>query len=87
MGASRPAVLVATETYWLHWRATLDGAPQKLVRIDGIFRGLDLPAGTHDVRMFIVPKQMYMGAGVSGLGLLLTGFCLLRPAARRGVSL
>ena len=87
MEASRPAVLVATEIYWLDWRATLDGAPQKLVRVDGVFRGLALRAGTHEVRMLIVLKQMYMGAAVSGLGLLLTGFCLPWPAARRGVSL
>lgn len=78
---------MATETYWPDWRATLDGAPQKLVRVDGVIRGLALPAGTHEVRMFIVPKQLYMGAAVSGLGLLLTGFCLLWPGARRGVSL
>ena len=85
MEPSRPAVLVATETYWLDWRATLDGAPQELVRVDGVLHALR--AGTHEVRMFIVPKQMYMGAAVSGLGLLLTGFCLLWPAARRGESL
>ena len=84
---SRPAVLMATETYWPDWQVTLDGATQKLVRVDEVFHGLALPAGIHGVRMFIVPKQMYMGAAVSGLGLLLTGFCLLWPGARRGVSL
>ena len=85
--ASRPAVLVATETYWHDWRATVDGEPARLVRADGMFRAIAVAAGVHEVRMFIVPEQLYWGAAVSGVGLLLTGFCLLWPGARRRVPL
>jgi len=80
--AAQPAVLVATEVYWPDWRAEVDGAPQPIVRADGLFRAVGVPAGTHEVRMFIVPWQLYLGAGGSGIGLLLTCFCLLWPAAR-----
>lgn len=85
--ASRPAVLVATETYWHDWRATVDGEPARLVRADGVFRAIAVAAGVHEVRMFIVPEQLYLGAAVSGVGLLLTAFCLLWPGARRRVPL
>ncbi len=80
--AARPAVLVVTETFWRDWRATLDGAPHPLVRADALFRAVFVPAGTHEVRMFIVPRMLYAGAAVSCLGLLLCGFCLVWPAAR-----
>ncbi len=81
--ASRPAVLVATETYWPDWRATVDGAPEPMVRADGVFRAIRVPAGTHEVRMFIVPQQLYLGAALSGVGLLLAASFLLWPAAWR----
>jgi len=81
--ATRPAVLVAIETWWPEWRAELDGAPQPLVRADGAFRAVGVPAGTCEVRMFLVPGQLYLGAAFSCLGVLLTAGCLLWPAARR----
>ncbi len=80
--ATRPAVLVATETWWPEWRAEVAGAPQPLVRSDGAFRAVGVPAGTCEVRMFLVPGQLYLGAAFSCLGVLLTAGCLLWPRSR-----
>lgn len=75
--ASRPAALVITDTYWPDWRATLDGTSQPLVRGDALFRAMPVPAGSHQVRMVIVPSRLYAGAALSLTGLVLTGCCLL----------
>ena len=93
--ASRPAALVITETYWPDWKASVDGQPQPLVRADGLFRAVPVPAGSHEVRMKIVPSLLYAGAALSLGGLLLAGWCLLgaeaahmgalrQPAAKEG---
>jgi hypothetical protein len=78
----RRAVLVATETYWQDWRATVDGSPQAIMRADAIFRAVVIPPGVHNVTMFIVPTALYVGAAISGLGLLLAlGFVYFSPRA------
>jgi uncharacterized membrane protein YfhO len=86
---------VITETYWPDWKASVDGQPQPLVRADGLFRAVPVPAGSHEVRMKIVPSLLYAGAALSLGGLLLAGWCLLgaeaahmgalrQPAAKEG---
>jgi uncharacterized membrane protein YfhO len=86
--ASRPAVLVASETFWPDWHATVNGGTQPIVRANGIFRAIPVGAGVHDVRMFIRPRMLYAGEAISFLGLLLAGCCLfgaraLRPLKQR----
>jgi len=74
------AVLVATETFWQDWRATVDGSPQPITRADAIFRAVVIPPGVHDVTMFIVPTTLYVGATISGLGLLMAlGLVVFSP--------
>ena len=68
---SRPAVLVAAETFWKDWRATVDGTPQPIAEADGIFRAVALPPGVHQVRMFIVPVILYIGGALSVSGILI----------------
>jgi uncharacterized membrane protein YfhO len=72
--AQRRAVLVATETFWDEWNATEDGGSVPLVRADGLFRAVPVSAGTHEIRMRIVPRSMYLGAAISLASLIL---CLI----------
>jgi hypothetical protein len=67
----RPAVMVAAETFWKDWHAVVDGRPQPIVRADGIFRAVIVPAGTHQITMFITPTILYVGGAISTVGLLL----------------
>jgi len=83
--ALRPAALVATETYTQDWHATLDGNAVPLVRADGLFRAVPIPAGTHELRIFIRPLILYQAAGVSSLGLVLAAGCFLLPLKRRRI--
>jgi hypothetical protein len=85
--AQQRAVLVATETFWQDWRATVDGSPQPITRADAIFRAVVIPPGVHDVTMFIVPTALYAGATISGLGLLLAlGFIYFSPSGKSFAS-
>ena len=69
---SRPAVLVAAETFWKDWRPTVDGNPQPIAEADGLFRAVALPAGVHQVSMFIVPTILYVGGALSISGILIS---------------
>lgn len=81
--ASHPAVLVATETFWPEWHASIDNAETPLVRVDGLFRAVQVPLGTHEVRMVIRPQSVYVGGTISLLALLLTCIFIVRGASRR----
>lgn len=75
--SSKPAVLVATETFWKDWQATVDGARVPITAADGLFRAVAVPAGAHEISMFIVPVTLYVAAAISGCALiacLLLGF-------------
>lgn len=80
--ARRPAALIATETFWKDWHATVDGIPETITRADGIFRAVLVPAGTHRITMFIVPMSLYVGAAISLGGLLTCLLFILLPVRR-----
>ena len=47
--ASRPAWVMLKESYYPHWRATVDGKPVKTAMLAPSFVGVPVPAGTHQV--------------------------------------
>ncbi|MDX2167739.1 MAG: YfhO family protein [Deltaproteobacteria bacterium] len=78
-GARQAAMLVLSETFYPGWRATLDGAAVPIVRVNGVLRGVALPAGEHRVRFDYRPRALAIGAAVSGTTLLaLAGLCVWR---------
>ncbi len=81
--AWRNAVLVASETYWRDWHASVDGVEQPLVRADGVLRAIYVPAGRHQVRMWIVPRMLRTAGIVSLAGVLLAACLLALPATRK----
>jgi hypothetical protein len=70
--SATPAFLVAAESYYPGWRATIDGQAARLYAADAGFRGMRVPAGRHAVGMRFVPGTLYAAAAVSGLALLAT---------------
>jgi len=72
---SAPGYLVLVDTYDPGWRARMDGGSEVVVlRANGSFRAVPLPAGEHDVEMVYRPPSVLLGLGISataiGLGLL-----------------
>ena len=69
--------LVAVTTTWYPgWHATLDGQPWPLYRVNGSFLAVQVPAGTHDLKLTFWPERIVF---LSGLNVVLLagmfGFC------------
>lgn len=80
--ATRAAVLVATDTYWPDWRATVDGKASPISRADGLFRAIAVPAGDHTVRMTMAPRALYAGGAISLSALFLCICLVVIPRSR-----
>jgi hypothetical protein len=63
-------ILVLTDLAYPGWRAEADGHPVPILRADGLFRAVALPAGPHQVIFTYRPISFYVGAGVSVAALL-----------------
>jgi len=77
---SNGGFLVLRDSFATGWSATVDGQPADIVRVDGLFRGVRLAAGTHRVEFRYQPPGLMAGFAVSvfsaiGLGVL----ALIRP--------
>lgn len=64
-------LLVLTDLHYPGWTAQADGRAAELLRADGFFRAVAVPAGSHRVVFRYRPVSFYVGAALS-LGALLT---------------
>ncbi|HJQ99145.1 MAG TPA: YfhO family protein [Candidatus Polarisedimenticolaceae bacterium] len=71
--------LVLLDSFDRGWKAYVDGARAEVVRADGLFRAVRLPAGRHEVRFGFVPRGLVLGAGIS----LVTAALLALASLRR----
>jgi hypothetical protein len=64
-----PSLLVSSQkSFPPYWRLFLDGAPVEGFAANGIFLGLELPAGRHRVQgKFVIPRFELL---ISGIGLV-----------------
>lgn len=71
--AARASVLVVDEQFDPGWSATVDGASVEVFKADGMFLGLQLPAGAHEVRLRYTAPGLRVGLALfvlGGLGLV-----------------
>lgn len=69
--ASRPALLLLSQTWYPAWKATVDGvATPVLSAYGGALTALALPAGSHQVQLWYQATTLYIGLGLALLGLL-----------------
>jgi hypothetical protein len=72
----RPQLLVVTTTNYPGWQAFVDGQPAELVRVNGSFMGLAVPAGAHDVYLRYHPTALIALTWLSvGVLVFLFGYC------------
>jgi hypothetical protein len=64
-------LLVLSDTYYPGWEVFIDGAPAKLLRVDGALRGTAVKAGDREVRFVFRPKSFRDGLAISAATLLL----------------
>jgi hypothetical protein len=83
-GASAPGVLLLNDRYDPAWRVSVDGRPQPLLRCNFIMRGVQVPAGEHEVIFEFKPSIRPLYASLAGLGCWLVLAVVLVVAPQRG---
>lgn len=78
-----PGWLVAVQTWFPGWEATVDGFPTELRRANHAFSAVPVDAGVHDVVLRYRPRSVLYGVVVSGAALvvLLMWAATARPGA------
>ncbi len=82
--ATRPGLLVLTDTHYPGWKATVDGADAPVLRANVLFRGVAVAAGTHRVRFWYDPLSVKLGFSLSALALALNSALLWSVSGSRG---
>jgi uncharacterized membrane protein YfhO len=78
--ATRPGILVVSDAWAPGWHAVMGGEELKVERVDYLFRGVRVPAGTHIVEFSYRPLSWRIGWIVSLVSLVgLLGGLLWRP--------
>lgn len=68
--ADQEGFAVVTTTWFPRWRATIDGTPTPIVRANGSFMGIRVPAGKHAVRFAYVATDQIAMLAISAVALL-----------------
>ena len=77
------SLLIATDTYYPGWKASIDGRPTRIYAADVAFRGIRVPAGDHRIGMRFVPHILYYSAILSLSALLATLAVILKATGNR----
>ncbi|MCL4395723.1 MAG: YfhO family protein, partial [Chloroflexi bacterium] len=70
VAAANDGVLFLSEVYYPGWRAWVDDREVPVLRADFLFRGIQVPAGAHQVRLQYDPPSFKVGVGLFALTLL-----------------
>ena len=76
-----PALLVLLDRWYPGWKVTVNGAEATILRANGAFRAVEIPAGESDVEFRYAPSSVRIGGAISGLGL--AAFIFLIGFSRR----
>jgi hypothetical protein len=63
--ATAPTMLVAAQIYYHPWRAYVDGQPTRLWQANYAFQALEVPAGSHQVKLVYEDRRFHLGVVVS----------------------
>lgn len=68
--ASGNALLVVADAWYPAWRASVDGVETPILIVNHAFRGVAIPAGTHEVNLELKMDRYWIGGAVSLMSLL-----------------
>lgn len=71
-------LLVTSDTHWPGWHARVNGRPAEVVKVNGAFNGVYVPAGKARVELWYWPREVTHGLVAGLVGLVLLGF-VVRP--------
>lgn len=64
-----PGLLILTDAYYPGWEAAIDGEPAAVLKADGMFRGIFVDVGEHQVTMQFRPRSVRLGAWLTAIGI------------------
>jgi len=67
-----PGLFVLSDQYDPDWKATVDGKPAAIHRVDYLMRGVLIGPGVHRIRFTYAPHALQAGIRISTLALVLT---------------
>jgi len=82
LDAPRPGLVYCSEARMSGWTATLDGREIPIVAADYAFRAVEVPQGTHAIRLRYRAPGLTAGLALSTAGLIALLACLLVPQRR-----
>lgn len=71
--ATGPGLLVLSEIMYPGWTVTVDGIAYEIQMVSGLFRGVVLDPGTHEVEFKFKPQTVTTGWIIGGSSLLIVG--------------
>jgi hypothetical protein len=80
-------LLVLRDSWYPGWMATVDGKKVPVLRVNGCYRGVIVPAGEHRVRFVYRPILVYASGAVSLLTALFVVSVSLRRRSTQGIEL
>ena len=69
--APQDSLLLLTDADYPGWQAALDGQPAAIIPADGLFRGVMVPAGEHEVAFTFASQSLANGRALSLVGVAL----------------
>lgn len=88
--SAAPALLVLSDSFYPGWTATVNSAPAPIKAVNGLFRGVVVPAGEQRVIFTFAPTDWRAGLWLMGGGVILLLLALgsawrVRQASRRAL--
>ncbi|KPK12901.1 MAG: hypothetical protein AMJ56_04375 [Anaerolineae bacterium SG8_19] len=80
----QPGILTLIDANYPGWEATVNGSKQEILKVNGAFRGLFLPQGTHTVSFQFRPTTLYWGITLACLSIVLAIAIILWTKFFRG---
>ena len=74
--------LVVLDSWYPGWHAYLDTQEIPVYSVNGLFKGVEVPAGGHTIEFRFIPKAFYFGLRLSIIGLLVSILLIALPAHR-----
>ncbi|HLQ44487.1 MAG TPA: hypothetical protein VK137_07155, partial [Planctomycetaceae bacterium] len=63
----RGGEVILTDLFYPGWEVTVDGQPAEPRRVEGMYRGVEVPVGEHTIAWTFRPKSVTRGMVVSGI--------------------
>ncbi|MCK5483548.1 MAG: YfhO family protein [Gemmatimonadetes bacterium] len=70
VSASGPMLAVLSDRWYPGWKARVNGAEAPVLRANGVFMAVPVPAGVSDLEFRFAPRSILLGAAISLAGLL-----------------